>query len=92
MLQHGGKKWKTIAQRFPNRTPVQCNRRWNHLQSVGTVVKKPWSAREDSEMQRLVAQYGASKWAVIASYLPGRNGKQCRERCVWQLVLRLGYG
>lgn len=31
-------------------------------------------------MMELVKSHGAGKWAVIASYLPGRNGKQCRER------------
>jgi hypothetical protein len=28
----------------------------------------------------LVGKYGAQKWAFIASQLPGRIGKQCRER------------
>jgi hypothetical protein len=27
-----------------------------------------------------VREYGAKKWAHIAQYLPGRRGKQCRER------------
>ena len=31
-------------------------------------------------MMTLVGQYGAKKWSVIASHLPGRMGKQCRER------------
>lgn len=31
-------------------------------------------------MKELVAQYGAKKWSVIANHLPGRIGKQCRER------------
>ncbi|RLN86234.1 hypothetical protein BBJ28_00012896 [Nothophytophthora sp. Chile5] len=48
--------------------------------NVGTVVKQPWGVDEDKQMEQLVKLYGASKWAVIASYLPGRNGKQCRER------------
>lgn len=80
VLEHGGKKWKVIAEQIPSRTHVQCSRRWNQLQCLGAVVKKPWSAAEDREMVQLVGTYGASKWAVIASYLPGRNGKQCRER------------
>ncbi|KAJ1457435.1 Homeodomain-like protein, partial [Pelagophyceae sp. CCMP2097] len=28
----------------------------------------------------LVRQHGAKKWSMIASHLPGRIGKQCRER------------
>ena len=28
----------------------------------------------------LVQKHGAKKWSVIANYLPGRIGKQCRER------------
>ena len=31
-------------------------------------------------MIHLVEQFGAEKWSSIASYLPGRIGKQCRER------------
>ncbi|KAJ0408186.1 hypothetical protein ATCC90586_006496 [Pythium insidiosum] len=33
-----------------------------------------------TQMLELVKSHGPGKWAVIASYLPGRNGKQCRER------------
>ena len=29
---------------------------------------------------RLVGQYGPKRWSLIASNLPGRTGKQCRER------------
>ena len=29
---------------------------------------------------QLVGTYGAKKWSFIASHLPGRIGKQCRER------------
>lgn len=28
----------------------------------------------------LVAKFGAKKWSLIAQHLPGRIGKQCRER------------
>ena len=31
-------------------------------------------------MRELVATHGAKKWSVIAGFLPGRIGKQCRER------------
>lgn len=31
-------------------------------------------------MVSLVEKHGPKKWSLIASYLPGRIGKQCRER------------
>ena len=31
-------------------------------------------------MRELVATHGAKKWSLIAGFLPGRIGKQCRER------------
>jgi hypothetical protein len=43
-------------------------------------VKGPWTTEEDSIVMRLVNQYGPHHWSVIASHLPGRIGKQCRER------------
>jgi hypothetical protein len=44
------------------------------------LVKGPWTAEEDTAVERLVGQYGAKKWSVIASHLPGRIGKRCHER------------
>lgn len=31
-------------------------------------------------MRELVLKFGAKKWSAIAAQLPGRIGKQCRER------------
>jgi myb proto-oncogene protein len=28
----------------------------------------------------LVDKYGPKKWSLVAQHLPGRIGKQCRER------------
>ena len=36
--------------------------------------------QEDDHIIELVEKYGCKKWSVIAKYLPGRIGKQCRER------------
>lgn len=44
------------------------------------VVKGNWTAQEDEKIAELVQKYGAKKWAFIASSLPGRKAKQCRER------------
>ena len=36
--------------------------------------------QEDATVLSLVSKYGAKRWSLIASHLPGRIGKQCRER------------
>ena len=43
-------------------------------------VKGPWTKEEDALLYQLVQIYSPKKWSVIASYVPGRIGKQCRER------------
>ncbi|CAK7334423.1 unnamed protein product [Dovyalis caffra] len=50
------------------------------------VVKGQWTAEEDSLLIRLVDEFGIRKWSHIAQMLPGRIGKQCRER--WHNHLR----
>ena len=42
--------------------------------------RKPWSDEEDGRLRGLVAEHGMQQWALIAQNMPGRNGKQCRER------------
>ncbi|GMI99462.1 hypothetical protein HRI_003615500 [Hibiscus trionum] len=49
-------------------------------------VKGQWTMEEDRVLIRLVEQYGLRKWSHIAQMLPGRIGKQCRER--WHNHLR----
>lgn len=44
------------------------------------LVKGPWTQDEDETIKQLVAQLGAKQWSKIAQHLPGRIGKQCRER------------
>jgi hypothetical protein len=43
-------------------------------------VKISWSGEEDEMVCKMVQLHGTGRWATIASALPGRNGKQCRER------------
>lgn len=40
----------------------------------------PLKHQEDDKITQLVATYGAGRWSLIAKELPGRIGKQCRER------------
>ena len=39
-----------------------------------------WTMEEDDNLMQLVRDYGPQSWSVIADKLPGRVGKQCRER------------
>ena len=43
-------------------------------------MKGPWTKEEDEIVIKLVDKNGPRNWSKIAEYLPGRIGKQCRER------------
>lgn len=43
-------------------------------------AKRPWTEQEDSLLRSLVEQLGQGLWAAIAAQIPGRSGKQVRER------------
>ena len=77
--EHGTKNWKAVAARFPHRKEIECLNRWNRVLKP-TLIKGPWTEEEDRKVVELVKRYGAKKWSVIANELPGRIGKQCRER------------
>lgn len=62
------------------------------------LVKGPWTREEDDRIVECI-KAGITKWSEIAASIPGRIGKQCRERwCVagvahaacWQLASRYG--
>ena len=44
------------------------------------MVSANWSRAEDDLLTQLVITNGARDWTKIATALPGRIGKQCRER------------
>jgi Myb-like DNA-binding domain len=86
VTEHNERNWKNIAAalntRFCSTHPrndVQCLHRWQKVLQPG-LKKGPWTEDEDQKIARLVAEVGANKWSHIAKHLPGRIGKQCRER------------
>ncbi|CAD8124793.1 unnamed protein product [Paramecium sonneborni] len=79
VFQYGAKNWKKIASFFQDRTDVQCLHRWQKVLNPD-LVKGPWTQEEDELLVRLVVGYGPKNWSQIAKHLPGRIGKQCRER------------
>lgn len=44
------------------------------------LIRGPWTKEEDDIVIKLVAENGPQKWTHVAAHLPGRIGKQCRER------------
>ncbi|KAG1695884.1 hypothetical protein DVH05_019238 [Phytophthora capsici] len=78
---YGVRRWDSVAAAVPNRSQEACVARWNQLQSRSTpITRQPWSPEEDERLRDSVTYGGASKWAIVASFLPGRTAKQCRER------------
>eukprot|EP01035_Chromulina_nebulosa_P020181 gene20181-26199_t len=79
---HGPKNWKQIATLLGTvRTDVQCLHRWNKVLKPG-LLKGGWTEEEDNIVRAMVVEQGVNsvKWSEIANQLPGRIGKQCRER------------
>jgi len=79
VVEHGARNWKKIASYFEDRSDVQCLHRWQKVLNP-KLIKGPWSKEEDDIVMKLVSENGARNWSYIAKNLPGRIGKQCRER------------
>lgn len=43
-------------------------------------MKGSWTVEEDLILKEKVESYGLKRWKEISAFLPGRIGKQCRER------------
>ena len=78
--------WAEVARMVGNgRKSAECMRRYNKLTGIrggekAGALKGPWTPEEDEKIMRLVEAHGAKRWSQIAAELPGRIGKQCRER------------
>jgi hypothetical protein len=77
---HGSSNWKNISEEFlkSNRSDVQCLHRWQKVLRPG-LRKGKWTEEEDETIKRCISE-GIVRWKEIAEYVPGRIGKQCRER------------
>lgn len=84
---------------MPNKTEIRCFKRWTFFKqkekASGTekeLVKdnigdlnSQWNLKEDEILEEQVKIHGHQNWVIIAKSLPGRLGRQCRER--WHNVL-----
>jgi hypothetical protein len=71
--------WSAIAKYFPTKTPSQISGRWEKVVNP-KLVKGSWTNDEDQVILNFVGDNGVKDWAKLATRLPGRTGKQCRER------------
>lgn len=62
------------------RSEIQCFNRWLELKNETYVSRGSWTQEEDDILREMVMKQGAKNWSAIAAALPGRIGKQCRER------------
>jgi hypothetical protein len=79
LVQVHGKQWGLIAAQLPQRTPSQVSARWEKCLDP-MIQKGPFSVDEDQLIINYVRQHGPHNWPHIASVLPHRSAKQCRER------------
>lgn len=47
---------------------------------VTKTPRKKFSPEEDEKLRSLVEKMGSKKWEIIAKDMPGRTGRQCRDR------------
>ena len=83
--------WHRIARHFPSRTQAQVVDRWRKVLDP-SVLRGSWTRQEDETILAFVARYGTKSWARLATLLPGRLGKQCRERWVNHLNPAIDHG
>lgn len=69
----------TVARSFPNKTSQQVAERWDKVLNP-ELVRGSWTRQEDETILQFVAENGCKSWTRLAALLPGRIGKQCRER------------
>ena len=75
--------WKAAEAQFPGKTSQQIFERWTKVLDP-TLLKGSWTREEDETIITFVRTYGCRSWTKLAKMLPGRIGKQCRER--WRAV------
>jgi hypothetical protein len=46
----------------------------------GCSKKAKWTNPEDRTLVNSIENFGTANWSLVAATLPGRSGKQCRER------------
>ena len=76
----GEASWNRISRLITGKSEIKCHQRWLELQNLSMLARTTWTKDEDQILIKIVTEEGACNWTKVASFLPGRIGKQCRER------------
>jgi hypothetical protein len=79
MSQSERPNYASLAQLFPGKTGQQVAERWDKVLNPA-LTKGSWTRAEDEVIIEFVRAHGTKKWQKLSDLLPGRIGKQCRER------------
>ena len=79
MRELGETAWSRIS-KLLGKSEIKCHKRYLELSDRSHMANAPWSKAEDETLTAIVRRNGARDWTGIAMHLPGRIGKQCRER------------
>lgn len=50
------------------------------VKSTAGTKKHKWSSEDDQFLRQAILKFGVDNWKSVALIVPGRTGKQCRER------------
>ncbi|GBG30982.1 Myb protein, partial [Hondaea fermentalgiana] len=84
LVEKFGKEWASISERISKRTENECKDRWDQL-TKAPFKKGTWTSEEDARLRRLIENVEKRNWGEVASLIPGRSAKQCRERWCYNL-------
>jgi hypothetical protein len=82
--------WEAIAALVPDRTKVQCRKRW-HDPSISQAMTRAghWTVDEDQMLKDALPTHGVKNWVAIAALVSGRTSKQCYNRWRDALVFNI---
>ncbi|XP_003601252.3 transcription factor MYB98 [Medicago truncatula] len=72
--------YKRVGMNRNNKAYPYASRKPEKVKKKINFIKGQWTVEEDRLLVQLVGEHGLRKWSHIAENLPGRIGKQCRER------------
>lgn len=79
MINEERPNYAKFAEYFPGKTGQQVAERWDKVINPD-LVKGSWTRQEDEIIINYVKEHGPKDWRNLRTVLPGRIGKQCRER------------